>query len=109
MPKQPKPHVESATDSMGHTIVVGDYVIANMRDYTRTASSANSGTSRKMVRGHVKEFIGEGKVRLEVDNDTTGRYVKSWVSDHHVTLLAPAEMADGYKDAFNFHTTQKGN
>lgn len=103
-----KPHIESVTDSMGNTVVVGDYVLANVRDYFRTSSSRNSGTSRKMVRGHVKEFVGEGKVRLIVDNDTTGQYHKSWVTQNHVTLLAPAEMADGYKEAFTYHTTQKG-
>lgn len=91
------------TDSMGNPLVVGDYVLANVRDYHRTPGARNSGGSRKMVRGHIKEFVGQGKVRLNVDNDTDGQYHLSWVSEHHVTLIATAEMAEAYKDALAFH------
>lgn len=102
-------HVSSITDSMGKTVLVGDYVQANVRDYFRNPASRNSGSSRKMVRGYVKEFVGEGKVRLIVDNDIDAQYHKSWVSQNHVTLIAPAEMAENYKDSFDFYTTQEGN
>jgi hypothetical protein len=106
--KKQKPLVESITDSMGNTVVIGDYVLANVRDYHRNVSSMNSGSSRKMVRGFIKEFVGAGKVRLTVDNDVDAQYHRSWVSENHVTLLAPAEMAEGYKDAFQHYTQQKG-
>lgn len=101
--------ITEATDSMGNTVTIGDYVLANVRDYHRTPGSRNSGSSRKMVRGYIKEFVGTGKVRLNVDSDVTGQYHRSWVSENHVTLIAPAEMADGYKEAFAFLTTKKGN
>lgn len=92
-----------ATDSMGNPVMEGDYVHASVRDYYRTPGAANSGSSRMMVKGTVVSFAGKDKVRLDVEGMPTWNKETSWVSSHHVTLIAPKAMADSYKEALAYY------
>lgn len=89
-----------ATDSMGNTVVEGDYVLAYIRDYFMTPGAHNSGTARRMVRGTITGFAGENKVRMVVEGFSAWDSTKSYVGSHYVTLIAPKNMADSYKEAF---------
>lgn len=110
MARKTTPVVTEATDSMGYTIRVDDLVMANIREYRRTTNpnGVRSGGSRRMVRAHIAGFVGEDKVRLALEETDPLATVASWVSSHHCTLIATAEMAEGYKESFNFHA-KKGN
>lgn len=93
-----------ATDSMGNTLAEGDYVLVSVRDYLRTPGAANSGSSRRMTKGTIIGFAGSEKLRLIVENVPTWDPNTSWVSSRHATLIAPAAMADTYKEALAYYT-----
>lgn len=93
-----------AADSMDNTLVEGDYVLANIRDYYRTPGAYNSGTSRRMVKGTVIGFAGSNKLRMMVENVPEWNPDTSWVSSRHATLIAPKAMADSYKEALAYYT-----
>lgn len=97
-----KPKRQSVTDSCGQQLFVGDYVAAHVRVYTGSAGA------RKMVKGYVRGFVGKDKVRLDLEKPDIIPWVpdKSWTSEHHVTLIAPAKMANEYHQALTYYTKE---
>ncbi|MBC9705805.1 MAG: hypothetical protein H9W81_12710 [Enterococcus sp.] len=93
-----------APDSMGHPLVVGDYVLAYIRDYDRSPGAYNSGSSRRMVKGIVTGFANSDKIRMQIEGDATWNPETSWVSSYYATLIAPRDMVDVYKETLAYFT-----